>query len=261
MNPDLPFDLKPRSTPGARIYGTDENTWRLEIPAGTAGSYRLAQLDDYGHLPRRSFPWRPDTLFKIRGRASHPEIPGTWGFGLWNDPFSMAFRQGGGLRLPALPNAAWFFFSSTQSYLSLAEPLPGNKATACTFRSPTIPAGLLSLGIPGLPLLAWPPSARMLRKMVRTFVHQDAVQLSLDSTAWHDYTITWRSEGALLGIDGQEVLRTRLSPNGKLGLVVWVDNQYAAFPPSGKLGYGTLAANSECWIEVSSLEISILSGA
>jgi hypothetical protein len=32
--------------------------------------------------------------------------------------------------------------------------------------------------------------------------------------------------------------------------VIWVDNQYAAWPPSGRLSYGTLENHLQAWIEI-----------
>src|SRR5512139_912562 len=85
--------LRPRHTRGAQVVqigpaGAVKSTvWRLEIPAGSAGHYRLAQLDDYSGRPRWKFPWRAPFRLALRARASASEIPGTWGFGLWNNPF------------------------------------------------------------------------------------------------------------------------------------------------------------------------------
>jgi hypothetical protein len=50
------------------------------------------------------------------------------------------------LRLPALPNTAWFFFASPPNYLSLRDDLPAQGALAAVFRSPRLPASLLVLG-------------------------------------------------------------------------------------------------------------------
>ncbi len=81
--------LKAVTTPDARAEHNPEASWRLSIPAGPAGHYRLAQIDDYSELRRRSFPWNAPYQLSLRARASAAVIPGTWGFGLWNDPFGM----------------------------------------------------------------------------------------------------------------------------------------------------------------------------
>jgi hypothetical protein len=38
-----------------------------------------------------------------------------------------------------------------------------------------------------------------------------------------------------------------------LGFVLWVDNQYAAFRPDGRVGLGSLEYEQPAWIEISGL--------
>ena len=241
-------------TPGAAVRQASEGHWRFSIPAGEAGGYRVAQLDDYKGLPRRRFPHRPPFHIQLEGRASGEHLPGTWGFGLWNDPFSLTLGFGGGRYFPALPNAAWFFFASPPNYLSLRDDLPANGALAAAFRSPKLPFPLLSLGLPFLPLLAFRPAARWLRRAAGSFVRQDAAQLNLDPTAWHRFAFSWERSGLEFRVDGETVLSTVISPRGPLGLVLWIDNQYAALPPDGRPAFGTLS-NPAAWIEVRGIEI------
>jgi hypothetical protein len=231
------------------------DTWRLEIPAGAAGSYRLAQLDDYAHLRRDSFPWQPPLELSLEGRASAPGLPGTWGFGLWNDPFSFSLGFGGGRRIPALPDCAWFFFASPENYLTLRDDLPAHGALAATFRSVRPPAPLLAAAGLLAPLMFLQPFAPFLRMAARRFVRQAAVALSLDASAWHAYRIVWQAGGVSFAVDGKAVLDTPVSPGGPLGLVLWIDNQYAALPPSGGLRWGALANPQPAWVEVRSLSI------
>jgi hypothetical protein len=47
-------------------------------------------------------------------------------------------------------------------------------------------------------------------------------------------------------------------PQSRLGLVIWIDNQYAAFPPDGKLGFGTLPNASVTTLEVKNITIQKL---
>jgi hypothetical protein len=243
--------LKAATTPDARAELSQGAGWRLSIPAGPAGHYRLAQIDDYSELRRRSFPWNAPFQLSLRARASAAVIPGTWGFGLWNDPFGMGIlSKVGGARLPVLPNAAWFFFASPANHLSLRDDLQAQGALAATFRSRNWPAALLALGAPGLALLAIPATARILRRLMRRFVGQDATALQLDPTEWHEYCLEWRQEAVDFQVDGQLVFHTEIAPVGSLGLVIWIDNQYAAFPADGRLRYGMLANPEETWIEV-----------
>jgi hypothetical protein len=42
---------------------------------------------------------------------------------------------------------------------------------------------------------------------------------------------------------------------GPLGLVIWIDNQYAAWRPDGTLRMGVLANPHPAWMEISELEV------
>lgn len=257
---DLPGGLKARLTDGAKIEPASPGGWRLEIPPGPGGQYRLAQLDDYEELGRGSFPHAVPLRIKLEGCASAAALPGTWGFGVWNDPFGMGVKFGKGARLPALPNAAWYFFASKENYLSLVDELPANGALAGTFRSRRWPAWLLALGAPGLVLMAFPWGRRLLRKLARLVVAQDAAALSINPTEWHTYQLDWTSTGVDFLVDGECVLHSQRAPLGPLGLVVWIDNQYAAFRPDGRLRNGMLPNESPAWIEVRNLTVERIPG-
>jgi hypothetical protein len=257
MESKLIPDLKPNQTAGSLVQANGAGNWRLEIPAGPKNRYRLAQVDDYQGLPRRSLHWKPPFRLSLQARASSETIPGTWGFGLWNNPFGMALLKGAEmLRLPALPNTAWFFFAAPPNYLSLRDNLPAQGGLAAVFRSAGPPAPILAMGIPVLPLLLWQPAARKLRKLARRFVQEDAIELTISVCEWHTYKLSWQANEVIFGIDGKNVLRTELVPQGPLGLVIWVDNQYAALPPHGKLGFGTLENPKPAWIEIRDLAVS-----
>ena len=247
--------LTPRHTPGSQVRHLASGGWRLEIPAGPAGRYRLAQLDDYADLPRRAFPWKSPFNLSLRARAAQADMPGTWGFGLWNDPFALSLGFGGGRRIPALPNAAWFFFASAPNYLSLREDLPAQGGLAATFQSPRWPAAILAMGAVVLPLLALPPVARIMRKLGRRVVKQDAVTLAGDPCEWHTYRLEWSQSQVTCCMDGNPVLETSVAPLGPLALVIWVDNQYAAWPPSGRLSFGALGNDQPAWIEIEEIAI------
>jgi len=251
-----PLELETTVTSGAAVEVLGERHWQLSIPAGEPGNYRLAQLDDYRPYRRRDLPWKPPLSMTLRARASASQLPGTWGFGLWNDPFSLALGFGGGARrLPALPNAAWFFFASEQNHLALRDDLPGSGALAATFCSPAVPSLLLGLGLPALPLLALRPSARGLRRLASKIIQQDATVLQIEPGEWHKYRLEWRPGEVSFVVDEKEALRTPLAPRGPLGLVLWIDNQYAAFPPDGRPRYGFQANAEPAWIEIADLQL------
>jgi hypothetical protein len=251
------LSIEPRAAGGGTVHHTGEDAWRLSIPAGPAKIYRLAQLDDYFSLPRARLAWRAPVTLSLRARVSTPDLAGTWGFGFWNDPFSASFGLGGmARRTPALPNTAWFFFASPPNYLSLRNDLPADGLLAATFRAARIPAPLLLLGATTLPLLALPPAARLLRKLARRFLSQSAARLEIDPTHWHTYQIAWGPALTEFRVDGQCLHRTEVSPHGPLGLVLWVDNQYAAFPPTGRTAFGSLPNLTPTWLEIEELNIS-----
>jgi hypothetical protein len=98
------------------------------------------------------------------------------------------------------------------------------------------------------------PIARLFRRLARRVIKQDSILQDHDPTEWHEYSIDWQKEQVRFFIDGQMILETFVVPQTPLGLVIWIDNQYAALPPNGKLGWGTLE-NEESWIEVNDIEI------
>jgi len=252
--------LNPRQTPGAGVEEISSGIeYHLSIPAGSADKYRLAQLDDYTHVKRSRFPLRSPLSLRLSARASSDSIPGTWGFGLWNDPFGLSLGFGGNpFRLPALPNAVWFFGASKESHLSfrngqsqgIAPTFPANGFLVQTFRSPKFHPLLILAG------LALPFSRKMTRRLLGKVIGEDAIALSVDVTQWHRYRLDWRETRASFEVDDVLVFESQVNPNPPLGLVVWIDNQYAAFTPEGKLGFGVLANPEPAWLEIKDLELS-----
>ena len=247
--------LIPRFTPGATVEGissgADGKDHRLLIPAGTADEYRLAQLDDYTTLSRSRFPLRPPLRLNLSARVSSESIPGTWGFGLWNDPFGLSLGFGGNpFRLPALPNAVWFFGASEESHLSFRDNKPGQGFLAQTFRSPVFHPLLLPAGV------ALPFSRRTTRRLLGRVIAEDGARLSVDVIQWHSYRIEWREDRVSFEVDEAIVFESPVSPRLPLGLVIWIDNQYAAFTPEGKIGFGILENPEPAWLEVEDIELT-----
>ncbi|TDA67111.1 MAG: hypothetical protein D9V45_02855 [Chloroflexi bacterium] len=248
--------LKPQTAHGGSVESLPGGGRRLSIPAGPAGHYRLAQLDDTRNLRRRDFNWQSPCVLTLRARVSDPDLPGTWGFGLWNDPFSASLGLGGGTRkLPALPNAAWFFHASPANALSLRDDLPANGFLAAGFSSRNLSPFLYPPAVLAAPLLAWRVTARWLRRAARRWIREDSTRLNHDPTAWHDYRLGWRLDGAVFQVDGQSVMESSLAPRCRLGLVIWIDNQFAAFKPDGTLKYGVQENPTPAWLEVADLNI------
>jgi hypothetical protein len=243
-------------TNGAVIDRINGNRWKLQIPPGPAGNYRLAQFDDYRGLPRKRFHHLPPFRFTLRARASHPTIPGTWGFGFWNDPFGLAMPGNiGGTRLPNLPNAIWFFHASQPNHLSLVDDLPGEGWLAATYRSNPRLNVLFPLALPLIPLILFPATARILRRMAVSFIHQDARNIDVDVCQWQTYQLVWQEARVQFIVNGSLILETRVVPLTCLGMVLWVDNQYLRLSPDGRWSYGTLANPQSAWIEFEALEL------
>ena len=266
--------LIPRFTPDANVEerssGDDSKAYRLFIPAGSADKYRLAQLDDYTKIQRSKFPLRPPIRLSLSARASSNAIPGTWGFGLWNDPFGLSLGFGGSpFRLPALPNAAWFFGASEENYLSFRKDKPAQGFLAQTFRSPKFHPLLIPAG------LALPFSRRTMRQLTGKVIDEDGINLSrrrslapasaldasraqytdLDVTEWHGYKLDWREDHVSFEVDDVRVFESSISPHSPLGLVIWIDNQYAAFTPGGKIGFGVLENPEPAWLEIEDINV------
>jgi hypothetical protein len=287
--------LTPRHTTGAQVEEISrENKYRLLIPAGPSNKYRLAQLDDYTKTPRSSFPLRSPLTLSLSARVSGESIPGTWGFGLWNDPFGLSLGFGGNpFRLPALPNAVWFFGASEESYLSFkdsraernevktkralrsttpfndlksadkcastigfaknaqlsAQREVANGFLAQTFRSPRFHLSLILAG------LALPFSRKVTRRMLGKIIDEDGIRLSVDVTQWHRYKLEWSEDRVRFEVDNLQVFEPPVSPNPPLGLVIWIDNQFAAFTPEGKIGFGVLENPEPAWLEIKDLNI------
>lgn len=240
-------------TAGAGRAVQDGAVWRFSLGAGRG--YQLAQCDEYAHVARHRSPRHAPFQLRLQARASHPQLPGTWGFGVWNDPFGFGVGQGGGVQLPALPNAAWFMFASGRNHLSLDDALPGNGGQAAVYRSPRIPSLLLTPGLLAAPLLAWPAGARGLRRAASQWVRQAAMALTRDVTAWHTYELLWQAGFVEFKVDGNLVLHSPIAPQPPLSVLLWLDNQYAAWLPSGRLQYGVETPQPGSWVEFRDLQV------
>jgi hypothetical protein len=246
---------RPRTSPAASVTSTPGGGFVLQLPAGDSRAFRLAQLDDYVELPRRSFRWDSPVSLSLRARLSAQSYAGTWGFGLWNDPFTLSLGvRGTARRLPALPNAAWFFFASEPNHLALRDDRPGGGFLAATFSSARVPAPLLAPGLLALPLLAWEPSSRWLRHLAARFVGGDSKRLEADPSDWLEYRLRWGPVHVGFDVGGEPVFETDVAPRGPLGLVIWMDNQFAAWRPDGSAASGLLAG-TPATLEIEDLQV------
>ena len=243
------IDLQPHYSQGASVSDIPKG-YRLTIPGGDRKRYHLAQLDDYTGFNRSKFPHRPFLSLSLRARASAVSLPGTWGFGLWNDPFGWSIGFGGKpLRVPALPNAVWFFHASKENYLSFSDK-PGNGFLAQAFRSSAFP--LLGLAKVGITI---PFSRTKARAAIGEIVAEDGVRLNADVTEWHGYRFEWSEKRSAFWVDERLALETPVTPRPPLGLVLWIDNQFAAWRLDGKIGFGILEMTEPAWLEVKDVNL------
>jgi len=223
---------------------------RLVVPPGSRG-YADAQLDDYHGGGRRRFAHSAPLTLSLRARASHAAPLGTLGFGFWNDPFSLSGSVLAG------PNVVWFFYASPPSDMALVEGVPGcgwKAATLDTGRTPPFilaPAALGAILLTRVPGLGRPVMAAA-RRAVRAY---EAPLGAVPLTDWHTYELNWQPAEAVFRVDGVERLRSPGPPRGPLGLVIWIDNQYAIASREGKFGFGLCRVAETQWLEVEGLSI------
>lgn len=246
--------LQERVINGGQITGSDTDGFRLKLPVIKEKKYALAQLDDYMHLRRRDFLHQSPVSLSVEACISNPDVPGTWGFGFWNDPFSFGFGAGGMSRwLPVLPNAAWFFYASEHNHLSLRDDQPGSGFHVKTFSAPLWHPLTSLLGLPFTPFLLFPGIARVFRRLGRQIVAEDTQAVDISITDWHQYDIRWRDAEVAFLVDEQVIFKTGIVPRGRQGLVIWIDNQYFRFDPAGRIGFGFLPTQSEYYLDIRNL--------
>jgi hypothetical protein len=223
---------------------------RLTLPGASRKQYSDAQLDDYVGLPRRSFPHRPPFRFSIHARFSSEAIIGTAGFGLWNHPFA----PGGGM--PTLPRALWFFYASPPSNMQLALDVDGYRWKAATIDAAR-PAALAML--PFAPIVLLLNRSRKLYHRLWPIVQrelciEEKLLPSEMMLEWHTYSIDWGIDRARFSVDDRIVLDTDRSPRGPLGVVIWIDNQFAIVTPTGRVKFGLLDVPHAQWLEIKTSE-------
>ncbi|MBN2086130.1 MAG: family 16 glycosylhydrolase [Anaerolineales bacterium] len=263
--------LLPWEIGGGRVRRSPEGA--LPLPAAAAGTpplidhadlrippvrcYADAQLDDTQALARERFRWTPPLRFSVHARASIPNPLGTFGFGFWNDPFSLSLGMGGaGRKLPAAPQCAWFFYGSPPHDLALAQGVPGSgwKAQTLSFR-PLPPLLLAPIAAGGALLAAFPRTRRWAFRRARRFYSAEERRLEVDPAAWHKYAIEWTATAVHFFVDDAEVLNAPRPPRPPLGLVLWIDNQYAVASPEKGFGFGVLPLEQEQSLELEDARI------
>lgn len=254
---------------GGGLITQADSLLRLTVPTAAAGAYCDAQIDDYENLRRSHFLWRPPVRLEVRARASLPacspvcaspmtndgeqrSLRGTFGFGLWNYPFSLSQRA---IRLP---DAVWFFGASPPSDMALVPGAPGYGWKAQVVHADRL--GALACAIPTALAVLWgrlTGREALAARWVQRLSGTSERLLAADLAEWHVYTLDWLPHVARFAVDGAEVLRVGDPPRGPLGFVAWIDNQYAVATPRGAFHFGTLPSGPQT-LEMDSLRITKL---
>ncbi len=236
---------------GTGVLEPGEHSLRLANEPQAGQRYSNAQVDDYRHLGRSRFPWRPPLTLTVRARFSHERPGGTAGFGFWNEPFLTV-----GLRAPAFPQAIWFFYASEPSDMPLVMDVPGWGWKASMLDAVRLPFPMLfPLGPLAVPLFRAPALHRRLWPYAQRLMHAAEAPAPGSMTAWRTYRIEWGLTSARFLVDDEVVLAAPEPPRGPLGLVIWMDNRYLVATPQGRLRWGLVATGEKQWLELSDLSV------
>jgi hypothetical protein len=247
--------LRPFLAGSGIVEGTPDGVRLRLAPTST---YADAQLDDGRGRPRSRLLHAPPTRLTLEARASSASPAGTLGFGFWNDPFPTWAGEAGARRaLPASPRAVWFFHASPPSQLPFAPDGPQAGWTAAAYRGPAVaPILLAPVALAGAAgMLAPPLRSPLMRLYWRIFTGRQSGPLGgLDS--WHAYRIDWLEEGVRFFVDDRPALEAAVRVRGPLGLVLWIDNQWAALSAETGLRGGVLRTDSDEWLELRELRLN-----
>lgn len=248
--PEKADNLRSLEIGGGRV-DRDPAYWRLSVP-GDRRRYANAQLDDHRHLRRNDLPWRPPVRIRLEARSSIAQPKGTLGFGFWNDPFSFNLGQAGAARrLPAPPQAVWFFYGSPPNDLALSPGTSGHGWRAMVLAARQVPSLLLAPAAAAAIALAQLPLFRQ-AIMRLAFAQLAAAEAQIDAAldAWHTYELHWEAHQATFWVDGAVVLEASSPPAGPLGFVAWIDNQYAVASPEKGFRFGVLNTVDDQALEI-----------
>lgn len=246
-----PGSFNPWVLDGSQLEQTGEGWCFSNLPRDTG--YTDSQIDDYQGLKRRQFPWSPPLTLTVRARFSHREgeLKGTAGFGFWNDPFVMTDK-----RPPALPRALWFFYGSEENNLKLDREVPGHGWKAATVDALRLPFFLLAPTVPlAVPLMNIRPLYRALWPIGQKAIGVREALVQADMTQWHTYQIKWQPDRVQFSVDDQITLEADVSIQGRLGFIMWIDNQAMAVTPTGRFGWRVVPLAQRQWMQVSQLVI------
>lgn len=234
-----------------------DGTTRLQLGASHGQHYSDAQLDDYHQ--DGVLRWRPPVQMTLRARFSDGQamLKGTAGFGFWNDPFEMTRLGQKARAFPRFrfPQALWFFFASPPSDMPLAKGVPGMGWKAATIDASRLVAkALLPLAPLGMIACRWNRCYQRLWPIAQRVLKIDEMILPTNMEEMHEYRLEWENQRVSFYIDGVELFHSKYAPQGPLGFVAWIDNQFMVATPRGQIQNGIMATDDQ-WLEIASLDI------
>ena len=237
------------------LTSNDPQSWRLRVAPST--HYADAQLDDYRGRVHREFRWSPPVRLSLSARTSIARPAGTFGFGFWNDPFSIGLGIRGSARsLPRTPQTAWFFYASPPSDMCLHHEVPGDGwKTATLLSRPLHPALLLPGAVMAFLGMQVRPLRRGLHALMRRFYKAEEARLHFDPSQWHSYVVDWREDRVVFLMDGEIQAVSTEPPRPPLGLVFWIDNQYAVVSPEKGMRFGVVPVDEPQWLEIADVHV------
>lgn len=243
--------LTPVTAGAGRVERSAERA-ALRLAPASAG-YHNAQLCDYaGEAGRLRFRLQPPLTLSLTAQVQGG-VPGTAGFGLWNHPFAP-----GAARLPCLPRAAWFFCAAPPGNLALAQGVPGHgwKCALIDALNPRALA-LAPLALPAMLAMRVPALYRRWYPAIQRALRIDEHPLPPGLLAeTHRYRLRWLPGCVRFEIDDVTVFESGCAPGGPLGVVIWIDNQYAIVTPQGRFGWGVSPVTAPCALTVTALTLT-----
>lgn len=252
------FSMQPAlSGSGSQVQSSNGQV-SLTISPGE-NEYANAQIDDYQNSSRSRFPWSPPLRLSLEARTRACDPPGTLGFGFWNDPFTLSIGQGGAARrFPTLPQALWFFYGSAPNDFGFhhnQEP----RWRAVSIRSIRFPALLIAPAAAAGFLLSTIPLIR--KPVIRTglrLLNASEQGITAPMNTWHHYELEWQSTYARFFLDDSLLMQSTQPPQGPLGFIAWIDNQFAVVSPENGIRFGILENYKERTLSLRDLRIQRL---
>jgi len=238
------MDIFPTEIGAGRV----DDAYRLYLPAVDANTYHDAQISSYG--ADRRFTLTPLLRLTLTAWATDL-VSGTAGFGFWNHPFAPNERR------VRLPKAAWFFYGAPPNNMDLARGVPGYGWKCATIDAanwrfltlvPTAPVGFLLMRVPALYRYLWPLGQRALKVSERWLGDHIPSQA-------HTYRLDWLPDRVIFAVDGAIVHTAPVAPQGAMGFIAWVDNQYAVVTPQGRFDFGLVATPTAANLTIQDLQI------